>query len=508
MTGTNTVKITAQEATPVLPLLKDTPLHKLLPAPPSPGFQFFKQHFLFRLAWLAALCYTCFLFLFVALKTVFQLLTLRPHKALLTIVVGTLSCTALAIISLMSVFVPSWVRSLIQKITVSKIEKIKQSIAQNSETFEGFQPQQVLTDRGTLPILVATTPTQSNVYLLRFMGYGIPYQDPFTLADTKLYSESGVRAVVFNYPGTEKQDKNPCLSKDDFVKKGIALVLHLIQTHQWKNEEVSQHIQLYGHSFGGAVVLEVAHYFKKFDIELTVHLDRTLTSIDNVFAAQLNRWGQLPFTPAIPFAKLALYGGGDLNFDSMKTHSELAPQQVHYFNLSHTEDRNSVPKKSLLQRFLEWICLGHYTPTLEKFFNVRHHKNDADCVLPDGTTFADGIEHSTTQRMLQRLQKNPRGLLANQSTHSEESRLIDSKENTSDDIKLACLQEKQKHLLVHHPAYSNESNHSIPLWMLHHFDDTSINTTMTHFKKNMNLPPLPPSPSDEKTAPALLKISL
>jgi len=191
----------------------------------------------------------------------------------------------------------------------------------------------------------------------------------------------------FNYPGTflfpkikdNNNSKNlkdlKCTSPDSVVRlvnAGIKQVYELKGKKDWS--WVSNKLHFYGHSLGGGVALQVAAHFKvEHDVDINVFCDRTFSSIKDVAAEWINRLTGLPQSYGRILASTVLFAAGNWNLDSMAAVKKLTPKFLKYVNVGHINQEEEEDN-------LKWF---------EKLF-----KEDADKIILNGSTLADGIEAS------------------------------------------------------------------------------------------------------------------
>ncbi|MHB1948446.1 MAG: hypothetical protein ACYCQI_10080 [Gammaproteobacteria bacterium] len=182
---------------------------------------------------------------------------------------------------------------------------------------------------------------------------------------------------AFNYPGVTKSDNLDSLY--DVINAGIAQIYDLAKRNNWTNADIEKNLHLYGHCWGGAIAAQVAAYFKeKHQVNIKIFVDRSFLSLQSATAGFVNRECGLPLWYAKRFCAAIFFGGGEINLDSYIAVKKLDPSKVAYINLGHKNP------PSVASGFLQKIKI---------FLGLGKPSRDADNVIVDGATLADGLEH-------------------------------------------------------------------------------------------------------------------
>lgn len=212
--------------------------------------------------------------------------------------------------------------------------------------------------------------------ILYFCGNGYSFKE--SNADVYL-RKFGYQVRAFNYPAL-----NGASSGDHMiaaVNAGIDQVYAIIAAEglSWdKPQQIIQKCKLYGHSTGGAIALNVALHFKQVHgIDLSVILDRSLSSFAAAVGDKLHRLFSVPFWFAENLSQAVLYAGGNLNIDSMTAYNQLNPEAIDYFNVVEAEDQP------------EEIELTNLVATGAAHLNAHQ----PDVVIGSQATFAAAVAH-------------------------------------------------------------------------------------------------------------------
>lgn len=121
---------------------------------------------------------------------------------------------------------------------------------------------------------------------------------------------------------------------------------------KWNNDELAKRLHLFGYCLGGFIAIQVALYFKlKHGIDLVIFADRSGNSFQEVATAFFAEHTGLPEWYMHYLVKSALYGGGNLNADSIAAIKQLNPEKLYCVNLAPTHN-HKVSKLDKLRKFL------------------------------------------------------------------------------------------------------------------------------------------------------------
>lgn len=175
------------------------------------------------------------------------------------------------------------------------------------------------------------------------------YQTRFYEIDT-INNDMHCQTRVFNYPNVTKE--NDINSINDLVNAGIAEVYDIAKKMNWNNEEVAKRLHLFGYCLGGFIAIQVALYFKlTHGIDLVIFADRSGNSFQDLATAFFAEHTGLPQWYIHYQVKAALYGGGELNADSLTAIKQLNPEKLYCINLT-SQHEHAVSKLDKLRKFL------------------------------------------------------------------------------------------------------------------------------------------------------------
>ena len=326
-----------------------------------------------RGTWFALMIFASFILPIGILKGFFELITGSWQQSAKTLIYNSVVSVGLMLASMISLFFPSVVRNITTRYytfaayTTDITQQFKKDRLRRFVIDRIWVP----TKRGTIDTaIIQLKMNPTNQFTLQFCANGYAYQE----IEEDLFLECATlqrNIVAFNYPGNTKHD-NDYLSHSviDLINAGIAEVYYLANTNRWTNENIASNLQLYGHSIGGAVALQVAVYFKeKYHIDIPVHVDRSFSSISAILIERFNEMFYLPKWLGKIFAPLLLTAGGGWEFDSVAACKKLNPKMIHYYNLGRHNETN----------------------------------RDADPVIPDSATLATGLSNLSSSRIFKEI---------------------------------------------------------------------------------------------------------
>lgn len=344
-------------------------------------------------------------------KAVLQLTAARPIQAVKTLLGGIVGTFVFSLTALAVTFIPPLGRLLLSTVLLpakfigNEVKKkqgeknssqcVSKIIVKNNNLLKRtVEPLSIETDKGKVDAAILTQAPylakKPSNYIIEFLGNAQVYQHTQKM-ECSCHLSQGTRrnVLVCNYPGAYPFPSNYSASDArDLVNVGIAAVWLLAKRNNWNNADIEQHLQLSGSSLGGAVALQVAVYFKeKFDINLSLHVDRSFSKFSHVVAHHASNITSTPIFYTNKIVTSLLYSGGGWEFDSIAAYKKLQGPSLrfHYLNLIN-EEPLSFPK-SFIERLRDFFGFN----AIRNFFfgePVSHHP---DPVIPTGLTLADAI---------------------------------------------------------------------------------------------------------------------
>lgn len=299
-----------------------------------------------RIAWGLALFGSAIIFAFGGSKAFLQCLTLNFRKGLNTLKDCLYAGYALAFCSLAGIIHPSLVlyfkRDLILPASPSY------------DLPSGLPCFNVIYSNGTVKSKdFLTSDKTSDQYIIYFCGNSYRFQDQVQEIE-RIITECNAHVRTMNYP-------SDATSSVDLINAGIAQIYQLTEKHNWSNQDIEQKVFIYGRGLGGAISLKIGEFFKeKQDIDISLFVDRSFESLKSVAVNYANQKG-IPKWLGELIAPCVLYASGGWDIDCVAAANKLKRDNLHYINLGHT-------------RFLN---------------------QDADPIIPDGTTFTDGFNRKS-----------------------------------------------------------------------------------------------------------------
>jgi len=317
-----------------------------------------------RLAWLAVGIGSILIVPLAFIQSICFVCKLYPYEAIKILFFSILAAVALTLFALVNVIFPSLSIRIIPLALVPA--RLRANMQPDYNTLNVNAP------KGKVD--THETKSENSKVIIRFCGNGYAYQE--VKADIQRDSKELNRRIrALNYP--DVSGSYSISSANDLVNAGIAQIYHIADMNRWSSEQTAANVQLYGHSLGGGVALQVAKYFKeKYGMDMPVVVDRSFRSISAVVAGHLNNLFKVPVWYGRRLCALLLYAGGDFELDSVAAFKALNPEMVTYINLGRPEEWPGYLERSWWKR-------------LRKYWSAIHY--DADPVIPDGSTFTEGI---------------------------------------------------------------------------------------------------------------------